>query len=406
MRTVNELLLSAYVNAGFTENEEIGGRSMEGEREEEAGTVEKMGSQDADPPAADAQDEDTGITKEAVAEGAEHAGILYLGIDLGTYRSSVTASNGKRSFTLSIVGWAKDAVALKLLGKPIVFGEEALINRLSLDVHRPLELGVLKEETSRDREAVRELVQHVIEMVEPPSSGKIYGVIGAPARASTANKHALVDAVTGLLTAVMVVPEPFSVAYGLGMLQHTLVVDIGAGTVDFCRVHGAMPAEDDLRTLYKAGDYIDEQLLRLVKERYEKSQTTIHMIRRYKEEHSFVSEIGQPINVKFPVAGKPVLCDITEEVKKACESIIPEIMEMIEELIATADPEFQDALRSNIILAGGGSQIRGLAAAIERGLEDFGGGHVTVVADAIYAGSDGALKLATDLPENYWQQLE
>ena len=331
---------------------------------------------------------------------------LYLGIDLGTYRSSVTASNGRKSFALSMVGWPRDAVALRLLGKPILFGEEAMTHRLSLDLHRPLERGVIKEETSRDRKAVRELTRHVIELAEPSPSSKVYAVIGAPARASTVNKQALVDAVNGLLTAVIVVPEPFAVAYGLGTLQHTLVVDVGAGTVDFCRAHGAMPTECDLRTLYKAGDYIDEHLLQLVKERYENAQVTIGMIRKYKEEYSFVSEIDQTISVEFPIAGRPVSCDITEEMKKACESIVPEIIEMIEDLITTADPEFQGALRNNIILAGGGSQITGLDKLMERQLANLGGGHITVVADAIYAGSDGALKLAMDLPEGYWQQLE
>ena len=107
------------------------------------------------------------ISGEAVAEDEKHADILYLGIDLGTYRSAITASNGKKSYVLSMVGWPKDAVALRLLGKPILFGEEAMMNRLSLDLHRPLERGVLKEETGRDRKAVRELVRHVIEIAEP-----------------------------------------------------------------------------------------------------------------------------------------------------------------------------------------------------------------------------------------------
>jgi len=185
-----------------------------------------------------------------------------------------------------------------------------------------------------------------------------------------------------------------------------LVVDIGAGTVDFCRVHGAMPTENDLRTLYKAGDYVDGQLFQLVKEKYENAQFTIEMIRRYKEQYSFVAEIEQTVTVEFPVAGRPALCDITEEMKTACESIVPEIMETLELLIAGTDPEFQAAVRNNIILAGGGSRITGLAPLIERELEEFGGGHITVVDDAIYAGSDGALKFAMDLPEEYWQGLE
>ena len=39
-----------------------------------------------------------------------------------------------------------------------------------------------------------------------------------------------------------------------------LVIDIGAGTTDFCVMNGRLPTEDDQRTLTLAGDWIDEQL--------------------------------------------------------------------------------------------------------------------------------------------------
>ena len=42
----------------------------------------------------------------------------------------------------------------------------------------------------------------------------------------------------------------------------------GAGTADFCVMNGRLPTEDDQRTLPQAGDFIDEQLTRLVRDRY------------------------------------------------------------------------------------------------------------------------------------------
>ena len=58
----------------------------------------------------------------------------------------------------------------------------------------------------------------------------------------------------------MICSEPFAVAYGLELLEDTLVIDIGAGTVDLCRMHGTMPAEEDQITLTTAGDWLDQQL--------------------------------------------------------------------------------------------------------------------------------------------------
>jgi hypothetical protein len=71
-------------------------------------------------------------------------GVLYLGIDLGTSRTSVSASNGVRETIASFVGYPKDVVSRKLLKKDVLYGEEAIKNRLALDLYRPLEHGVIK----------------------------------------------------------------------------------------------------------------------------------------------------------------------------------------------------------------------------------------------------------------------
>jgi rod shape-determining protein MreB len=85
--------------------------------------------------------------------------------------------------------------------------------------------------------------------------------------------------------------------------------------------------------------------------------------------------------------------------------VLPAIVENTMELIARFDPEYQSIVRENIILAGGGSQISGLSKAIEDALAEDGPCTVTVVEDPVYAGADGALALAKDMPEQYWQDL-
>ena len=52
-------------------------------------------------------------------------GVLYIGIDLGTSRTSVAASNGVRETVWSYVGYPKDVVSRKLLKKDKLFGKEA-----------------------------------------------------------------------------------------------------------------------------------------------------------------------------------------------------------------------------------------------------------------------------------------
>jgi len=68
-------------------------------------------------------------------------------------------------------------------------------------------------------------------------------VIGAPAQATLKNKEAIMQAARSCVDSVMLCSEPFAVAYGLDMLDDVLVIDIGAGTTDLCRMRGTMPEE-------------------------------------------------------------------------------------------------------------------------------------------------------------------
>ena len=76
--------------------------------------------------------------------------VLHVGIDLGTSRSSISASNGGRHVVESYVGWPVDMVARRLVKKPILFGREALDSRPMLDLRRPLERGLIKEGSEQD----------------------------------------------------------------------------------------------------------------------------------------------------------------------------------------------------------------------------------------------------------------
>ena len=81
-------------------------------------------------------------------------------------------------------------------------------------------------------------------------------------------------------------------------------------------------------------------------------------------------------------------------------------MEAIRDLIASFDPDFQVRLKNNVLVGGGGSQLHGLGSALEVEMhERLGGGKVMVVEEPVYAGANGALKTAHDMPAEFWEQL-
>src|ERR687885_631985 len=139
--------------------------------------------------------------------------------------------------------------------------------------------------------------------------------VGVPAAALRTNKQYLRNSMKGIVDSLMIVSEPFAVAYGLDALLNTLIIDIGAGTTDFCVMKGRYPTEEDQRTLTIAGDSIDAHLLKLIEERYPQANVTIFMVREWKEKFSFVGDVSQRVVVTAPVRGVPTELDITNEVK-------------------------------------------------------------------------------------------
>jgi rod shape-determining protein MreB len=85
--------------------------------------------------------------------------------------------------------------------------------------------------------------------------------------------------------------------------------------------------------------------------------------------------------------------------------IVPGIVEGIRSLVSSFDPEFQAMIRDRVFVGGGGSQIYGLREAIAEGMEAIGGGNVMLVDEPVFAGANGALKLAREMPVQYWEKL-
>ncbi|MSR45586.1 MAG: hypothetical protein EXS13_00700 [Planctomycetes bacterium] len=342
------------------------------------------------------------------------SGVLYMGIDLGTSRTSVAASNGVRESVASYVGYPKDVVAKKALKKDVLFGDEALGNRLALDFYRPLAGGVIQHsdgdgsnpDAKRFLKATQDLIRHAISLARPKQDELIYAVVGCPAQCSLRNKSSIVEAVRPVVDSVMIVSEPFSVAYGLDLLTDCLVIDIGAGTTDLCRMHGTMPTADDQVTTPFAGDHVDQTLLELLKKKCVGAAISIQMVKDLKEKFSFVGEKRDPVAVDLPVNGKPTRFEVAAELREACRSIVPSMVDAIHQLIASFDPDFQSRLKNHVLLGGGGSQMGGLREMLEVEMrERLGEGRVVRVDEPTYGGANGALKIAHDMPPEFWEKV-
>jgi rod shape-determining protein MreB and related proteins len=204
---------------------------------------------------------------------------------------------------------------------------------------------------------------------------------------------------------VVIAPEPFTVAFGMNALSDTLVIDIGAGTIDICPLYSTYPTDEDQVTVPLGGDFVDEAFMRLMAERFPEAELSPNIAREIKEKYGFVHDIDEKAIAMLDVKARPTEFDVSGPLKEACLMLVEPIIEGLREVISRFDPEFRHAMLSNIILAGGGSQLNGLDRLIEQSLESYGGGRVRKVGDSVFAGAAGALKLAMSMPAGQWDQF-
>lgn len=332
--------------------------------------------------------------------------IYHIGIDLGTSQSSIVTSTGKRVSTKSCVGYPKDIISQKRLNKEFLLGEEALKNRLSLNLIWPLAKGVICDD-KKSKEATQLILKDLIDTTLPSinSTDKVYASIGVPALASVRDKKTLLNITKDFIDKVLIVSEPFAVAYGIDRFDECLIVDIGAGTTDLCRMSGSVPTEDDQRSLIEAGNFLDREITNAVLKKYPDVQLTPQIIKFIKEKHGYVSDSSDPAIVSLTKMGQPGSYDITEMLHESCLKLSDAIGQAVQSLVADFDPDFQETLRNNIIVAGGGSRLIGIDRAIEKSLDNYGGGKASCIQDVEFCGANGCLKMSQEMPTSYWDKI-
>ncbi len=342
----------------------------------------------------------------------------YAGIDLGTMHTAVAGSNGMRQITLSEVGVPRDELVRKALGKDLFFGSEIDLHRMALTVHRPFEHGRLKYgdlpcdsasgSIADSLEAARCLLGHAMAFMEFPEGARVRCVMGVPAQASLINRRALLSIARSCIESVVLVSEPFAVGFNLdSSTRRAMIVDVGAGTTDICHFYGAFPDVNDQLTVGYGGDHVDRDFRERVLAEHPQVQMSLTTARRIKEKSGFVGPSEHPVHVRLPVRqGAPQVFDLTECLQASCLQIADRVVQGILTVLEQIQFEGHAEVLENIVLSGGGGQLRGLDAYIESELNEYGYVHVTRLYDSAFAGAQGALYLARQLPDSMWSALQ
>lgn len=346
--------------------------------------------------------------------------IANVGIDLGTMYTAMAASNGCRKCMPSEVGVPRDAAARLLVKDEYVMGDDLRKHRKALNVIRPFKGNRLKSAvTEQDYKKISSnqpfhqitaatcLIKKVLGDLELDAGSQIRCVVGVPSSATIYSQKIVMSLVETAAQLVAIVPEPFAVGFGLDSeANNSVIIDIGAGTVDYCYFYGAFPTPEDQKSLLLGGDHLDEQLRKAICEEFPDVKVSEQQAQLIKEKYGSVGNYACTAVVDLPTkSGRVVSCNLTDIVRGTCQQFAEMVVDNLLSHLNSIESEDFAIDNSKILLAGGGSQLAGLTEYIENRLGLGGKTEVRKIHDSRFAGACGALQLARQLPDECWKQL-
>ena len=288
-----------------------------------------------------------------------------IGIDLGTANTLVYVK-GK-----GIVINEPSVVAInKKTGHVLAIGKEAkrMVGKTPghIVVIHPLVDGVVS-----DFEVTEQMLKYFIEKVHKESFSILPRprvLIGIPSGITEVEKKAVIDVTmnAGSREAYLI-DEPMAAAIGARLpvteAAGNMIVDIGGGTSEIAVISlgGVVIA----RSLRVAGDEMDEDIVRYCRDEFnllvgEKTAEEIKI--SIGSAYSLKEPLSVPIRGRDLVSGLPKEVLVTDEnIRQAISRSVRIIVNNIKSVVEDTPPELlADIMQKGIILAGGGSLIRGL----------------------------------------------
>ena len=286
-----------------------------------------------------------------------------MGIDLGTASTLVYINNQ------GIVLCEPSVVAVQSgTSSVLAVGEEAkrMLGRTpgNIVAIRPMRNGVIA-----DFEITESMLRYFIKKVH--DSRRLVRprmVIAIPSGITEVEKRAVKDsALHAGAREVYMVEEPIAAAIGVGLpIQEpsgSMVIDIGGGTTEMAVI--SLAGIVFSKSIRVAGDEMDEAVINYLKKTYNLmiGERTAEEIKvRIGSAYPLDEELTMDVKGRDLVAGLPKMITVSsEEVREALVEPIAQIVEAIRITLERTPPELSaDLMEKGLILAGGGSLLRGL----------------------------------------------
>jgi rod shape-determining protein MreB and related proteins len=291
---------------------------------------------------------------------------LDIGIDLGTANTLVNVRG--KGIVINEPSWV---VIDKKTRKPLAIGERAkeMVGRTPANMAaiRPLRDGVISE-----FDITQEMLRYFIgkahqQTLAPLPQPRV--VIGIPSGATEVEKRAVFDAAMSAgAREAFLIEEPRAAALGAGLpvsdVRGTMIVDIGGGTTELAALSsGGVVVSRSLRV---AGDELDQDIIQYIRNKYnlligERMAEQVKVI--IGSAYPLPQERTMTVRGRNLVTGLPEAIEVSSvEIREALANSVQVIVDTIKDALDEVPPEIvADLIETGICLAGGTSQLAGLA---------------------------------------------
>lgn len=319
-----------------------------------------------------------------------------MGIDLGTATTLVFIKGQ------GIVLCEPSVVAIQRgTSNVLAVGEEAkrMLGRTpgNIVAIRPMKDGVIA-----DFEITESMLRYFIRKVHKSRHlVRPRMVIAIPSGITEVEKRAVKDsALHAGAREVFMVEEPMAAAIGVGLpIQEpagNMIIDVGGGTTEIAVI--SLAGVVFSRSIRIGGDEMDEAITEYLKKTYnlmvgERTAEDIKI--KIGSAYPLEEELTMEVRGRDLVAGLPKMVTISsEEVREALADPISQIVESVRITLERTPPELSaDLIERGIVMAGGGSLLKGL----DKLLQEETGLPVHVADDPLTAVALGTGKVLTEI---------
>ena len=229
---------------------------------------------------------------------------------------------------------------------------------------RPLKDGVIA-----DFDVTEKMLRYFIQKVHRRSFlAKPRVVVCVPSGITGVEQRAVEEAtISAGARSAFIIEEPMAAAIGAGLPVHeptgNMVVDIGGGTTEVAVVSlGGIVTSQSIRI---GGDELDEAIITYIKKEY-----SLMLGERTAEEikMAIASAFPMPEEAQAEIRGRDLVTGLpktivvsAEEIRRAIEEPVNAIVDAVKNTLDKTPPELAaDIMDKGIVLAGGGSLLKGL----------------------------------------------